>query len=319
MSSVVTREDATGVAPLRRPLASRPRAPRPPHRSLEHPLSRFGRLVTRFMRPLQHITPGTLFRETLRRSCDLRPIQIQLSRGGADLDGFRLALLSDLHVGFFFSETEFAELADKVSNWSPDLICLAGDLVDQDPRELDLLKTGLARLRAREAVVAVPGNHDYAAEPDLRVFRRTIEEAGIVPLWNKGMRLRRGTASLWVAGLDDLTAGNPDLEAALSGLDEDEPAVLVSHHPDLFFEASYAGVDLMLAGHTHGGQITWFGQPLLPGKHHTQLGYWRGRHQVDGAQLLVGRGVGVCVLPVRVAAAPEVLLVELKTNCRRGL
>jgi predicted MPP superfamily phosphohydrolase len=201
-----------------------------------------------------------------------------------------------------------------VSAWSPDLICLVGDLVDQEHDELQWLRKGLCALRAREGVVVVPGNHDYYAEPDLVVFRRIMEESGIIPLWNRGRRLQRGAASLWVAGLDDLTAGEPDLEAALTGLREDEPALLLTHHPDLFCEAVYAGVDLTLAGHTHGGQITWFGRALLPGYHHTRFGYWQGHHHADGAQLLVGRGVGVCVLPFRIAAAPEVLLIELRTT-----
>jgi predicted MPP superfamily phosphohydrolase len=274
-----------------------------------------GRFVTRIVRPLQHTPPGKTLRKILRRSCVLREVEVVLARGGPDLDGFRLALLSDLHVGFFFSEAEFAELAGRVSSWSPDLICLVGDLVDQEHYELQWLGAGLAALRACDgAVVAVPGNHDYAAEPDLVVFRRVIEQAGVIPLWNRGMRLKRGSDSLWVAGVDDLSAGEPDLQAALTGLRDDEPALLLTHHPDLFCEAAYAGVDLTLAGHTHGGQVTWFGQALLPGTHHTQFGYWHGQHHADGAQLLVGRGVGVSTLPLRIAAAPEVLLVELRTR-----
>ena len=314
--TVALKSPAAPRAPVRRPLASRPRAPRPPGRSHEHPLSSLGRLITRAVRPLQHTPPGRMLQGLLRRSCVFREVKVELARGGTDLDGFRVALLSDLHVGFFFTEEEFAELAARVSAWSPDLICLVGDLVDQERHELQWLRTGLAALRAREAVVVVPGNHDYYAEPDLVVFRRVMEEAGVVPLWNRGRRFQRGSDSLWVAGLDDLTAGNPDLEAALAGLREDEPALLLSHHPDLFSEAAYAGVDLTLAGHTHGGQITWFGKALLPGNHHTRFGYWQGEHRVDGAQLLVGRGVGVCVLPLRVAAAPEVLLIELRTTGR---
>lgn len=314
--TVFTENPVATRAPARRPLASRPRAPHPPGRGRQHPLSSLGRFVTRLVRPLQHTPSGRTLRRILRRSCDLRPIEVELARGGPDLDGFRLAFLSDLHVGFFFSDTEFAELAAQISAWSPDLICLGGDLVDQERYELQWLRPGLAALRAREAVVAVPGNHDYYAEPDLVGFRRVIEEAGIVPLWNRGMRLQRGADSLWIAGLDDLTAGEPDLEAALKGLREDEPAILLSHHPDLFCETAYCGVDLTLAGHTHGGQVTWFGRALLPGTHHTRFGYWHGRHDSDGAQLLVGRGVGVCVLPLRVAAAPEVLLIELRTADR---
>src|SRR6185503_17838780 len=123
----------------------------------------------------------------------IRKVEIELARGGPDLDGFRVALLSDLHVGFFFSGEEFAQLAARVSALSPDLICLVGDLVDQEHSELQLLRKGLAALRAHNGVVVVPGNHDYYAEPDLMVFRQLMEEAGIVPLWNKGRRLQRGS------------------------------------------------------------------------------------------------------------------------------
>jgi predicted MPP superfamily phosphohydrolase len=275
-------------------------------------MSSLGRFITRVVRPLERTSLGNMLQGLLRRSCAFRRIEVELARLGPGLDGFRIVLLSDLHVGFFFSEGEFAELAARVSALSPDLICLVGDLVDQEHRELQLLRRGLAGLRAREGVVVVPGNHDYYAEPDLTVFRQLMLEAGIVPLWNKGKRLQRGSDSLWLAGVDDLTAGMPDLDAALTGLREDEPALLLSHHPDLFHEAAYAGVDLTLAGHTHGGQITWFGKALLPGRHHTRFGYWQGQHLVDAAQLLVGRGVGVCVLPFRVAADPEVLVIELR-------
>ena len=301
------------VAPVRRPLSQRPRAPHPPHRDHEHPVNRFTRTWTRAIRPLQHTPPGALMQRMLRRACRLRNIEVPLARGGAELHGFRVAFLSDLHVGFFFSEAEFAELAHRVSAWSPDVICLAGDLVNQERHEFEWLSSGLAALRAREAVVAVPGNHDYFADPDLTDFRRVMDDAGIIQLFNRGMRVRRGSSALWLAGVDDLTAGKPDLEAALTGLHEDEPALLLSHHPDLFREAAYAGVDLTLSGHTHGGQITWFGRSPLRGTHHTRFGYWHGRHHHDGAQLVVGRGVGVCVLPLRIAAAPEVLLIELQT------
>lgn len=314
LKEIVTESAAGARAPVRRPLASRPRAPRPPGRSHQHPLSSLGRLITRVIRPLQNTPPGKVLRNVLRRSCAIRVVPVHIARGCPDLDGFRIALLSDLHVGFFFSESEFAELARQVSALSPDVICLVGDLADHEPHELRWLRSGLSALRASECIVAVPGNHDYAADPDLVLFRQVMDQAGVAVLLNSGLRLQRGSSSLWLAGVDDLTAGQPDLDAALAGLREEEPAVLLSHHPDLFCESAYAGVDLTLAGHTHGGQITWFGEALLPGHHHTRFGYWRGQHKVDGAQLVVGRGVGVCVLPVRIAAAPEVLLIELRSR-----
>ncbi len=300
-------------APSRRPLDGRPRVPRPPGRSAERPVGRLGLHLTRFVTPIERTPPGRWIRSALRRACRMREMPIELARGRPELDGLRIAMLSDLHVGFFFSAEEFAALAERVSAWSPDLICLVGDLVDHEPEQIAMLRAGLARLRARDAVVAVPGNHEYAAERELKRFREAIEEAGAVPLWNRNLRIRRGAASLLVAGVDDLTGGDPDLAAALAGLDPEEPALLLSHHPDVFVEAAHVGVDLTLSGHTHGGQITWFGR-ARPSVHHTRYGYWHGLHERGGAKLLVGRGVGVCLLPVRVAAPAEVLLIELRVR-----
>ncbi len=269
-------------------------------------------MMTQMIRPLQ-ITPiGRAIRRSLRKACTIRPVEIHLSRGDSDLNGLRIALISDLHLGFYFSGAEFLELAERVSASSPDLICLVGDLVDDKLSEFDALTAGLAAFRARHTVVAVPGNHEYAADVTLNRFRAVIEDSGAVPLVNRGFRFCRGNGSLWVSGVDDLSAGEPDLESAVQGMNEDEPVLLLSHHPDLFCEAAHCGIDLTLSGHTHGGQITWFGTPLLPRDHFSHFGYWKGLHALDGSQLLVGQGTGVCLLPLRLGAPPEVLMIELR-------
>jgi predicted MPP superfamily phosphohydrolase len=107
--------------------------------------------------------------------------------------------------------------------------------------------------------------------------------------------------------VDDATEGRPDLSRALQGSREDEPVVLLSHHPDLFDAAAAAGVDLTLAGHTHGGQIAPVGRALR----HTRSGYWAGRFESRHAQLYVGRGVGVSLLPLRIGAPGEVPILRL--------
>jgi len=224
----------------------------------------------------------------------------------------RIAMLSDLHLGFYFSGVEFLALAQEVSAWSPDLVCLVGDLVDDRMEEFDMARTGLAALASRRPVFAVPGNHEYHADFTLNRFLSVVEDAGGVTLLNRGHRFHRGNSSLWICGVDDLLCGEPDLESALTGMKEDEPALLLSHHPDLFCEAAHCGIDLTFSGHTHGGQITWFGNPLLPKAHYTRVGYWKGSHAMEGSQLLVGRGAGVCVLPFRIGAPPEVLMIELR-------
>jgi uncharacterized protein len=269
-------------------------------------------MLTELTRPFQTTPVGKALRRSLRTACAVRSVEVVLSRGDADLDGMRIAMLSDLHLGFYFSDSEFLALTQEVSAWSPDLVCLVGDLVDDRVEQFEALRSGLAALAARHPVFAVPGNHEYAADVTLNRFCSVIEDSGAVNLMNRGFRVVRGSSSLWVCGVDDLIAGQPDLESAMQGVDDDEPALLLSHHPDLFCEAAHCGIDLTLSGHTHGGQVTWFGTPLLPRGHYSRFAYWKGLHELKGSQLLVGKGAGVSVLPFRVGAPPEVLMIELR-------
>ena len=309
---MILEKDLSTGAPIRRPLASRPRAPHPSDRDKHHVRSPLTVALTELIRPFQTTPIGKAFRSSLRKSCALRPVEINLSRGNADLDGMRIAMISDLHLGFYFSDAEFQALGREVSAWSPDLVCLVGDLVDDRMDQFDVLEPGLAALAARHTVLVVPGNHEYAADVTLNRFHSAVGDSGAVSLLNRGRRVSRGNGSLWVCGVDDLIAGEPDLESAVKGMAEDEPALLLSHHPDLFCEAAHCGIDLTLSGHTHGGQITWFGTPVLPKHHYSHFAYWKGLHSIGGSQLLVGKGAGVSVLPFRVSAPPEVLLIELR-------
>ena len=116
-----------------------------------------------------------------------------------------------------------------------------------------------------------------------------------------------GNSSLWLCGVDDLTEGAPDLRAALQGRRPGETTVLLSHHPDFFFEAAAADVDLTLSGHTHGGQIRVGGRAPI---HHSRFGYEQGWFQEGNCRLYVGRGIGVTVLPIRIDAPPEIPMVQ---------
>ena len=166
-------------------------------------------------------------------------------------------------------------------------------------------------VRPALGVFAVPGNHDHEADPELRTWTSVLEEHGVTVLRNSGRRIFHEGEPLWLAGVDDLSFGPPDLEDALHGAQEDEPILLLSHHPDVFIEAAWGGVDLTLSGHTHAGQITLFGWSPLG---HSLLGYWAGHYVEDGAQLYVGGGVGITGLPLRVHAPGEVPLIRLLTR-----
>jgi predicted MPP superfamily phosphohydrolase len=263
-----------------------------------------------FNRALYAQPVGRWLRGRLDAGRVFEAVELELARGGAGLDGLRVAFLSDLHLGCFLMEEDLARVCARVADARPDLVCLGGDLVHARPDDVERIGPALDALCPRLGIFAVPGNHDRYADPQLRRWRPFLEECGVTVLVNEGRRIDVDGDPLWLAGVDDLGLGEPDLEAALDGAREREPVLLLSHHPDLFWEAASVGVDLTLSGHTHAGQITFFGRAFT---RHTQLGFWRGRFEIDGAQLYVGRGAGTSGLPLRVNAPAEVPLITLRT------
>ena len=299
---------------MRRPLRERSRAPLPPpshrgrHSALQRCVIEAGGALNR---GLYRSPIGRWLRERLETGRVFERVELGLARGGPGLDGLRIVFLSDLHLGCFATEADVAQLCSQVAAAEPDLVCLGGDLVHARPDDLEQIGEALGCLSPRLGIFAVPGNHDRYADPSLGRWRPYLERRGVEVLVNEGRRLRADGDSLWLGGVDDLSQGVPDLEAALAGLREEEPALLLSHHPDLFHESASVGVDLTLSGHTHAGQITWFGRAFT---RHTRLGLWRGHFERDGAQLYVGRGAGTGGLPLRIHAPGELSLITLRTS-----
>jgi predicted MPP superfamily phosphohydrolase len=129
-------------------------------------------------------------------------------------------------------------------------------------------------------------------------------------LMKRAVTLERGGATVQLAGIDDLNAGAPDLDAALAG----PPLLLLSHNPDVFFVAALRGVRLVFSGHTHGGQVRIPGLPVLVRMSRFRLD--EGHYATGDAQLVVSRGLGVSGIPLRVACPPEAMLLTLEPASR---
>ena len=236
-------------------------------------------------------------------------IDIALANGGAGLDGLRVAFLSDLHAGPFMDRDDLARVAGLVAAEAPDVVCLGGDLVSATRAQAELLDRALGRLSPPLGLYAVPGNHEYHDGSTYDQHARFLAGYGAAVLVNSGVRISRpGGGSLWLAGVDDLARGRPDLARALAGRRPGEPVVLLSHNPDLFAEAAAADVDLMLSGHTHGGQIRLFGWAPVT---HSRCGFVSGHYRRGRSQLYLGRGVGTAAVPVRFGAPAEIPIVRL--------
>jgi uncharacterized protein len=250
----------------------------------------------------------------IRSRLEMPDLTLSLRPDNEALSGLRIAFISDVHAGSFLNEADLTEIFRRVQAQQPDLVLFGGDLINTRDREILLFRRALLELRPRYGSYAVPGNHDHFFGPDISLWRAFLEENGVTVLLNRGVRIVHNGESLWLCGVDDLTEGEPNLEAALAGRRVGETCVLLSHHPDFFVEAAAAAVDLQLSGHTHGGQIRIAGKAPL---HHSRLGYERGWFADNGCQLYVGRGVGVTLLPIRIDAPPEVPFITLRSAIER--
>jgi len=245
----------------------------------------------------------------LQRQLEFSEVKVPIARAeAAGLSGMRIAFLSDIHAGSYLNEKDLCRLFAKVAEQRPHLVCLGGDLINTREREILMYRSALRLLSPDLGIVAVPGNHDQFLGCDLGLWAAFLREQGVRVLINEGLRLSFGGTSFWLAGVDDLTEGRPDLAMALEGSTQEETKILLSHNPDMFYEAASVGLDLTLSGHTHGGQVKAFGKVLLS---HSRFGWHEGLFDEDGAYLYVGRGVGVTVLPLRIGAPAEVPILEL--------
>ena len=222
----------------------------------------------------------------------------------------RVVQLSDIHVAWPDMPLDrVARIVAQVNTLHPDLVVITGDFVggkfwDRKVSNFDDALVPLVKLRARYGVVAVRGNHDSSYWTPI-VFARTP----IRMLQNRWIRVDPIT----VAGVDDLTGWLDPIEGlrrAVAGAPTDRPLVMLAHEPD-FFQWLPKSVDLLLAGHTHGGQIKL---PFL-GVH--ELGspfdntHRRGQFDEHGKQLIVSSGIGTSIVPLRIGVPPEVVLVTL--------
>ncbi len=256
------------------------------------------------------------YRRQFRRGLVWTRLVVPASASG--LDGLRAVFLSDVHVGSYLTAADLQELFDRVDELRPDLILLGGDLVHTRAAELRAWRV-LIQERSRPGLrwFAVPGNHERFPGIGLSAFHDALSEAGAEVLVNAGRQIEReGQSVLWLGGIDDLAEGDPRPESAIQGRTDGDPVLVLSHHPDCFDELAALlpeGV-LVLSGHTHGGQVAPFGRVLL---RHSARGYHRGVHRSGASTLYVGRGVGAAILPLRIGAPPEVVVLDWARGVER--
>lgn len=224
----------------------------------------------------------------------------------AALDGYRIAHLSDVHCGSYTPAGRVRGWVRRINALEPDLVAVTGDLISSGDGWVEGVAEALGGLRGRDGVYACMGNHDYFTDGEH--LARRLEAHGLVVLRNRGLQV----GALYVAGADDTWSRRADVPRALAGRPAGVPTLLLAHDPNLFPEAAGHGVALMLAGHTHGGQIAVPGLSRRLNLARLITTYTAGLYRLGDATLYVTCGAGTTGPPVRLGAKAEIALLTLR-------
>ena len=236
--------------------------------------------------------------------------RIELKRLPKSFESFRVVQLSDIHHGPFSDPSQIERAVDTANRLQPDIIALTGDYISKERHYAAPCAEMLGRLRARFGVYAVLGNHDHWV--DAALITDLFRAEGITMLVNQGMRFELNGSAFWLAGVDDTMVGLEDISLALAGSREDEMKLLLAHNPIVLRRAARADVDLVLSGHTHGGQVALRSEPSASGGPRRR--FLKGLGRLGNTQIYVNRGLGTVVLPIRYGCPPEVSLLELRCS-----
>ena len=245
----------------------------------------------------------------------IRKVRLDTPRDMTQLHGLRIVQISDLHIGRFMRTNKLLEIVAHVNALNPDIVVCTGDLLDHAMEQLEDAQMVLRGMKHRHGVFMCLGNHEYyAAGTQLDALITGVEETGCVMLRDSNQRISVGGDHLWMLGVDYPGRRQPpeSFDLALNGVSDDgAPRIVLAHNPSSFWEGRTRPIDLMLSGHTHGGQVSLgrIGQyelsPVLP----VEL-YHAGEYEHEGRKLYVNSGTGQW-MPVRINCPPEITVVEL--------
>jgi hypothetical protein len=228
-------------------------------------------------------------------------------------NGYRLAQISDIHLGTMVKEQHLEEIVDLVNRLEPDTIAITGDFVSRTPEKFaQVLTTALSKLKAKDFKIAVLGNHDHWTSADS--IRTVLTNSSFLELRNTVLPLRRSLKTLYLAGVDDFLVDQDRIEKVLELIPEQSPAILLAHEPDFAdISANSRRFGLQISGHTHGGQIQVpiLSRFLLP-PHGRK--YPKGLYQINGMTLYTNRGLGTSWLQIRYRCPPEISVYNLMTS-----
>ncbi|MFA6896980.1 MAG: metallophosphoesterase [Patescibacteria group bacterium] len=222
----------------------------------------------------------------------------------------KIVFASDFHLDEYSTQEKIAGIVSRINAVKPDLIVIGGDYVTDEEKYLAPCFEELAKLKAPLGVYGVTGNHDSVASYRLTV--KYMKNAGITPLENDAKWIEIGGQKIKLGGVKTSYGAISDAEPTTDNTEVGDFVILVSHNPDFAENLHTDRIDLMLSGHTHGGQVTFFGlwAPYVPSVYGQK--YLTGIVETSGIKVLVSNGVGTSALPVRFFARPQFNVIILE-------
>lgn len=226
------------------------------------------------------------------------------------LKGLRLVAASDFHFNPYQNKRVF-EIVDLINAQKPDIVVSMGDFVSGKTKKstlsIEKIASGLAKIKTKYGFYTVLGNHDIVVD-EVDILN-ALKKNNIKVLSNSNIKVQIEDKTLYIAGVEDLREKKPDIELALSNIDLKASVILLTHSPDIFPNVP-KDVNLTLAGHVHGGQVRcpYFGALLIPSKYGNR--YSKGLIEEDNKKMIVSKGLGNSLLPIRFNCRPDILVID---------
>ena len=252
----------------------------------------------------------------------ITPVTIENNDIPASFDGKRIVFVSDIHHGNALSRERLVKLVQRINSLDPDIIVLGGDYSSRKEKYIIPVFDELRKLKSKYGIFGVMGNHDYFVNGDLT--KKMMLRNGIKICDNKSYWVKINRDSIKIGGVDDPNGSVPVLDSTILDVRKKDFCILISHRPDYIKQMNTDKVDLTLSGHTHGGQVTFFGlwAPILP----SDNGLWAsfsfsvdaqkycyGLYQRNSnMQSYVTSGIGTRSPNFRFFRRPEIAVLELK-------
>lgn len=233
----------------------------------------------------------------------------------SSFEGKKVAYISDIHIGKYYKEKEFARLIGKINALSPDILLIGGDIVDRSIGEADAadpvaIGTLLKSVRAPMGIYAVEGNHDIEDRNTRAFMQQVYDTAGIKVLMNQNVLIQTGGAQIAIAGLKESYFHKPDADAAYRGIPTGTFTIGMVHQPDYAKQFLPHKTPLVLAGHSHGGLVVLpFYGPVF--KVADAIEMTKGVYHIEETEIYVSNGIGFVIVKARLGTPPEIVLYRL--------